>query len=153
MQTTPEYRMFDFVITTGNTIKSTATITLGGRLGKTVKTRYGDGPIDAAYDAINKCVRIDLSRGIQNRTDAEIKEFWKRRDFKLTKFDIAAIGEGSATVGKTTVTITYEGTSATGEGVDNDIVYSAIKAYIEAVNELVPAIRADAQAWSEGGSK
>ncbi|MDR2664695.1 MAG: hypothetical protein LBC21_00255 [Oscillospiraceae bacterium] len=139
----PEYRVFDFVITTGNTIKSTATVTLGGKLGKTVKTRYGDGPIDAAYEAINKALRIDLSRSFDGVGEPEIKEFWRTRSFELTKFDIRAVTEGKDSLGETDVTLRYEGKSASGTGLDNDIVYSAIKAYIAAVNELVPAMRAD----------
>ncbi|MDR1328449.1 MAG: hypothetical protein LBK23_02480 [Oscillospiraceae bacterium] len=141
--TAPEYRVFDFVITTGNTIKSTATVTLGGKLGKTVKTRYGDGPIDAAYDAINKALRLDLSRSFDGVREPDVKSFWRSRSFELTKFDIRAVTEGKDSLGETDVTLRYEGASASGTGLDNDIVYSAIKAYIAAVNELVPAIRAD----------
>jgi 2-isopropylmalate synthase len=149
----PEYRVFDFVITTGNTIKSTATITLGGKLGKTVKTRYGDGPIDAAYDAINKALRLDLSRSFDGAGEAEIKEFWRTRNFELTRFDIRAVTEGKDSLGETEVTLRYEGVSADGTGLDNDIIYSAIKAYIAAVNELVPAIRADIAAYRKGGAE
>jgi 2-isopropylmalate synthase len=141
--TAPEYRVFDFVITTGNTIKSTATVTLGGKLGKTVKTRYGDGPIDAAYDAINKALRLDLSRSFDGVSEPDIKDFWRTRSFELMKFDIRAVTEGKDSLGETDVTLRYENASAIGTGLDNDIVYSAIKAYIAAVNELVPAIRAD----------
>ncbi|MDR0446537.1 MAG: hypothetical protein LBH17_05855 [Oscillospiraceae bacterium] len=148
---TPEYRVFDFVITTGNTIKSTATITLGGKLGKTVKTRYGDGPIDAAYDAINKALRLDLSRSFEGADEAGIKRFWRTRSFELTKFDIRAVTEGKDSLGETSVTLRYEGNQADGTALDNDIVYSAIKAYIAAVNELVPAIRADIAAFCASG--
>ncbi|MDR3310094.1 MAG: hypothetical protein LBS90_01935 [Oscillospiraceae bacterium] len=140
----PEYRVFDFVITTGNTIKSTATVTLGGRRGKTVKTRYGDGPIDAAYEAINKALRIDLSRAFADGGAA--KAFWESRDFELEKFDISAVSGGADSLGRTTVVLRYGSASAAGTGIDNDIVYSAIKAYMDAVNELVPAIRADIEA-------
>jgi 2-isopropylmalate synthase len=149
----PEYRVFDFVITTGNTIRSTATVTLGGKLGKTVKTRYGDGPIDAAYDAINKALRLDLSRSFEGVSETDIKEFWRTRSFELTKFDIRAVTEGKDSLGETDVTLRYEGASASGTGLDNDIVYSAIKAYIAAVNELVPAIREDIAQFCKGGAK
>jgi 2-isopropylmalate synthase len=149
----PEYRVFDFVITTGNTIKSTATVTLGGRLGKTVKTRYGDGPIDAAYEAINKALRLDLNRSFEGVSDDGVRDFWRTRSFELTKFDIRAVTEGKDSLGETDVTLRYEGSSANGTGLDNDIVYSAIKAYIAAVNELVPAIRADIAAYCKGGAK
>ncbi|MDR0915783.1 MAG: hypothetical protein LBN02_01145 [Oscillospiraceae bacterium] len=151
--TTPEYRVFDFVITTGNTIKSTATITLGGKLGKTVKTRYGDGPIDAAYAAINKALRLDLNRSFEGSDGQKIKEFWRTRNFELTRFDIRAVTEGKDSLGETDVTLTYEGHSADGNGIDNDIIYSAIKAYIDAVNKLVFAIREDIAAYCKGGAQ
>jgi 2-isopropylmalate synthase len=153
MAATPEYRVFDFVITTGNTIKSTATVTLGSKTGKTVKTRYGDGPIDAAYDAINKALRLDLNRSFEGVDAQQIKEFWATRKFSLTQFDIRAIAEGQGSLGATEVTLEYEGASAHGEGIDNDIIYSAIKAYIDAVNKLVPAMRADIAAYSAGLAK
>ncbi|MDR2615986.1 MAG: hypothetical protein LBC28_05335, partial [Oscillospiraceae bacterium] len=130
-------------------------ITLGGRLGKTVKTRYGDGPIDAAYDAINRALRLDLSRSFEGADESAVKDFWRTRNFELTKFDIRAVTEGIDSLGETDVTLRYEGVEADGAGVDNDIIYSAIKAYIAAINELVPAIRADIAAFckGKGGSK
>ncbi|MDR2502464.1 MAG: hypothetical protein LBC78_04365 [Oscillospiraceae bacterium] len=152
IENTPEYRIFDFVVTTGNTIKSTATVTLGSKTGKTVKTRYGDGPIDAAYDAINKALRIDLSRPYAGR-DSEVREFWKNSCVELAKFDISAVTEGKDSLGKTSVTLRYRDAAADGEGIDNDIVYSAIKAYIAAVNKLVPALRADLETHFNKGGK
>jgi len=146
-----EYRVFDFVITTGNTIKSTATVTLGSRLGKTVKTRYGDGPIDAAYEAINKALRVDLSRSFESSEAA--KAFWAARDFDLTRFDIAAVTEGSGSIGKSTVELRYGENRATGEGLDNDIVYASIKAYMDAMNKLVPHMKSDIEEAVKAGAR
>ncbi len=55
----PAWRLEDIHVTTGNKIKSTATVTLIDILGESVtKTCQGEGPMDASFKAIGSIVNV-----------------------------------------------------------------------------------------------
>ncbi|MDR1589021.1 MAG: hypothetical protein LBS51_02385 [Oscillospiraceae bacterium] len=138
----PEYRLFEYVITSGNTIQPTASVTLGRRTGKTVRTRYGDGPIDAAFGAINKALAKDCGMRVRELTDR----------LELTDFRIVSDGSGADAIGSASVTLRYDSRAAdggaaesgkiasySGFGRDEDIIAAALRAYIDAVNKIAAA--------------
>jgi hypothetical protein len=135
----PAYRLFEYVITSGNTIQPTASVTLGRRTGKTVRTRYGDGPIDAAFGAINKALAKDCGMRVRELTDR----------LELTDFRIVSDGSGADAIGAASVTLRYDSrvtdggavesgkiASYNGFGRDEDIIAAALRAYIDAVNKI-----------------
>jgi 2-isopropylmalate synthase len=77
----------------------------------------GHGPIDAAYQAIERVT------GIQ--------------DSQLTTFEIKSIGEGIDAQGETRIGLKYKNFTVSGTGLDTDIVHSAILAYIDAINRAL----------------
>ena len=85
----------------------------------------GDGPVDAAFNAIDRIAGRD--------------------DIKLESYEIRAVTEGTDALGEAKVKISGGGASFTGRGVSTDILKSSIKAYINAVNKCVAA-----QAEQEG---
>jgi hypothetical protein len=137
----PAYRLFEYVITSGNTIQPTASVTLGRRTGKTVRTRYGDGPIDAAFGAINKALAKDCGMHVLELA----------RRLELTDFRIVSDGSGADAIGSASVTLRYDSrvmdpggavtggriASYNGYGRDEDIIAAALRAYVDAVNKIV----------------
>ena len=85
--------------------------------GKKVKeAAFGDGPVDAIYNAIKKATG--------------------KESVHLVKFDVSSITGGTDAVGEVTVRIEEEGKVAMGQGSDTDIIVAAAKAFINALNKL-----------------
>jgi len=77
----------------------------------------GDGPIDAAFNAINR-----LS-GVNNE------------DIKLEEYNIKAITEGTDALGEARVKINIGGADYIGRSVSTDIIEASIRSYINALNK------------------
>ncbi len=76
----------------------------------------GDGPVDAAYEAIRKAIGISP---------------------KLEKYSIRAVTGGKEALGEATVTIVEDGRTHIGRGVSTDIIEASAKAYVDAINRMV----------------
>jgi len=108
-------------IISGNNLKPTATIGLWHKNGNEddeehIKAAYGDGPIAAAYKAIDKIIGVDG---------------------KLLNYSIQAIDHGEDSQGEVSVTVVFEDRRFTGRGVSPDIIEASIKAYLQAVNRAL----------------
>jgi len=80
---------------------------------------FGDGPVDAAYEAIRQAIGLAP---------------------KLDSYSIRAITEGTKALGETTVRIqNSQGARFIGRGVSTDIIESSAKAYVDAINRMVAA--------------
>lgn len=106
----------------GDPLVPTAVATLTDAAGvKHVVSTTGTGPIDAAYKAIDKVVGIESD---------------------LQEFAVKAITRGIDAIGEVTVRITaQDGRVYNGRGADNDIIVSAAKAYINAINRMIQSQR------------
>ena len=112
------YLLEGLQVSCGYPLIPTATVTLKDRDGN-IETvcEYGTGPVDAAFKAVDKIVRV-------------------KND--LREFAVTAITRGIDAVGEVTVRITDElGDSYIGRGADADIIVSSTKAYINALNRLI----------------
>jgi 2-isopropylmalate synthase len=100
----------------GDPVTPMATITLkmDGKKHKAVAT--GNGPIDAAFHAIDQIVK---------------------KHVELEEFLVQAITRGSDDTGKVHVQIHYNGRPYYGFGSDTDIVVASVKAYIDALNKVL----------------
>ena len=115
LQVPPTYCLKSFVITSGNEITSYAHVILE-RNGVEVKgVSTGDGPIDAAFLAIE-----------------EILE----HHFELDDFQIQSVTGGAEAMGSTIVKLRYENKVYAGKGVSTDVIGAGIRAYIDAVNKI-----------------
>ena len=76
----------------------------------------GDGPVDAAYEAIR------LATGQMPKVD---------------KYSIRAVTGGKEALGEASVTITDDGHKYMGRGVSTDIIEASAKAYVDAINRMV----------------
>lgn len=100
----------------GDPVTPMATITLkmDGKKHKAVAT--GNGPIDAAFHAIDQIVK---------------------KHVELEEFLVQAITRGSDDTGKVHVQIHYNGRPYYGFGSDTDIVVASVRAYIDALNKVL----------------
>lgn len=115
-QVPPTYKLESFVINSGNIISSTCHLRLrkGGELLESVCV--GDGPVDAAFMAIEKLVGSL---------------------YELDDFQIRSVTEGRQAMGEAVVRLRSDGRIFSGRGLSTDIIASSIMAYLNAVNKIV----------------
>ena len=116
MQVPSTYKLDNYVITSGSSISATAHMKLL-KNGEVMEGVYlGDGPIDAAFLAIEQITG---------------------RHFELDDFQIQAVTEGRAAMGQTVVKLRSCGKLYSGRGISTDIVGASIQAYLSALNKIV----------------
>ncbi len=116
MQVPPAYQLQTYVINSGNTIASSAHLRLL-RDGQVLEgVCLGDGPIDAAFLAIESITGCH---------------------YELDDFQIQAVTEGREAMGQTIVRLRSGGKLYAGRGISTDIVGAGIHAYLSALNKIV----------------
>ncbi len=113
-----EYKLIYYLNTSSNSITNTSTIkiqTSEGQMKEGVAIS-SLGPIDAAYKAINLLLE---------------------KEFDLVDFNISSISSGTDSQGYVTVKIRDGGKTYNGHAVALDIIESAIKAYLAAINNMI----------------
>ncbi len=95
----------------------TASVKIRTKDGLTQAAACGDGPVDAAYEAIRQATGLEP---------------------KVENYAIRAVTSGKEALGEATVRI---GTTRTfvGRGVSTDIIEASAKAYVDAINRMVAA--------------
>ena len=116
MQVPSTYRIESYVINSGNIITATANITLEKDGQKLRGVSVGDGPIDAAFLAIEQIIG---------------------HHYELDDFQIQAVTEGREAMGSALVKLRADGKLYSGNGISTDIIGAAIRAYISALNKIV----------------
>jgi 2-isopropylmalate synthase len=115
LRTTEVFKLEYLHVSAGTTVMPMASVQLAvhGRSNK--GAAYGNGPIDAVYEAIAK----------MTGTDSE-----------LMRFSISALTGGTDAQGEVTVRLKENGLVALGRGADPDIITASAKAYINGLNRL-----------------
>ncbi|MBQ2926412.1 MAG: hypothetical protein IJE03_06260 [Ruminiclostridium sp.] len=116
MQVPPTYTLDSYVVTSGNTISATANLKLLRQEKPISGVSLGDGPIDAAFLAIEQITG---------------------HHYELDDFQIQSVTEGREAMGQTVVKLRSEGKVYSGRGISTDIVGASILAYINALNKIV----------------
>ena len=116
MQVPSAYRLDTYVINAGNTIASSAHMRLIRDEAVLEGVCLGDGPIDAAFLAIESITG---------------------RHYELDDFQIQAVTEGREAMGQTIVRLRSNGKLYSGRGISTDIVCASIHAYLSALNKIV----------------
>jgi 2-isopropylmalate synthase len=121
-----------FHINSGSGVIPTATVELEIRSDTKTKifrsAEFGDGPIDAAYKAIDKIV-------------CEILKVCTTP--KLIDYSLKAISSGKDAQGEVIVKLEYEKTIFSGRGVSTDVIEASIKAYVSALNNFILSKRVE----------
>ena len=116
MQVPSAYKLDTYVITAGNTISATAHLKLRKADAPMEGVCIGDGPIDAAFLAIESITGCH---------------------YELDDFQIQAVTEGREAMGQAVVKLRSSGKLYSGKGISTDIVGASIHAYINALNKIV----------------
>lgn len=116
LQVEPTYKLVNYVVNSGNIITSTAQITLEKDGENLQGISSGDGPIDAAFHAVEQIIGCH---------------------YELDDFQIQSITEGKGAMGGALVKLRKNGKLYSGNGISTDIIGASIKAYINAVNKIV----------------
>ncbi len=119
----PGYRLNWFSVHTSNFTTATCTVSLVKDEEKFEDVCLGDGPIDAAFNAIDKIVKP-----VEHTFDI---------------YNIHSISEGKDTLGDVTIKLTAGNRTYTGKGLSTDIMEASILAYIKAINKLCAATAAE----------
>ena len=113
------YSLNSFVINSGNKITSTAVINMQHENKSIEKVSRGEGPIDAAFKAIEKIVDRQLS---------------------LEDYQLGSVTEGEDALGDAIVKIKNDKEDVfSGRGLSTDVIEASILAYIDAVNKMFHA--------------
>ncbi len=115
MQVPSTYRIKNYVIMSGNVITATANIMIekNGEVIRGLGT--GDGPIDAAFRAIEEITG---------------------HHYELVDFQIQTMTEGRDAMGSALVKLRAGGKLYSGTGMSTDIIGAAILAYISVLNKI-----------------
>ena len=110
------YFLESYVINSGNIIPATANITMTKNGEKISGLAGGDGPIDAAFLAIEQIVG---------------------HHYELDDFQIQSVTEGQEAMGSALVKLRNDGKLYSGKGISTDIIGASIRAYLNALNKIV----------------
>ena len=114
-QVPPTYRVKSYLVNSGNAITPTAHVTLD-KQGETLSGLCaGDGPIDAAFLAIEQIIG---------------------RHYEMDDFQIAAVTQNREAMGDALVKLRHGGKVYAGKGISTDIIGAAIRAYVNALNKI-----------------
>ncbi len=116
MQVPSTYHLINYVVNSGNIIPATANVTLEKDGEKFTGVSTGDGPIDAAFHAIEQVIG---------------------HHYELDDFQVHAVTKGRGAVGSSLIRLRADGKLYPGNGVSTDIVGACIRAYINALNKIV----------------
>ncbi len=116
LQVPSAYKIESYVINSGNVITATANILLSHEGEKLRGVGVGDGPIDAAFLAIEQIIG---------------------HHYELDDFQIQTVTEGRDAMGSALVKLRAGGRVYSGNGISTDIIGASIRAYISALNKIV----------------
>lgn len=109
----PQVTLEYLQVSSGTQIVPTSTLGLNYKDQRYEDAACGDGPVDAAYKAIDKILGIE---------------------HKLLHYALQAINEGEDSQGEVTISVQFSEHTVGGRGVSPDIIESSVKAYLQAVN-------------------
>lgn len=110
------YKLDSFQINSGNKVIATATVSLLKNGVTVMEAATGDGPINAAFKAIERTVGFEL---------------------ELQDYSLKGVTEGADALGEATVRVAKDNRIFVGRGVSTDIIEASVKAYINAINRVV----------------
>lgn len=84
-----------------------------------LESALGDGPVDAAYKAIDKAIGLQI---------------------KLDEYNIRAVTSGGAALGEVMVSLSKDGKKVFGHGSSTDIIEASALAYVNGINKLLAKI-------------
>lgn len=116
MRSVPEiYSLVYLHTSSGSGIVPTATIRLKYKNQIIQEAACGDGPVDAAYRAIDKIVGLKV---------------------QLQDYSLRALSGGKDAQGEVVVRLDVSGRTFVGQGISTDIIEASVRAYLNALNKV-----------------
>jgi 2-isopropylmalate synthase len=117
VRSVPETFQLEYIqVVCGTKISPTTTVGILTEEGLIEEASTGDGPVDAAYKAIDRVAKIPLV---------------------LADYSIRSVTEGKDAIGEVTIRVQDNQHSIVGYGASTDIIEASAKAYIDAINKVV----------------
>ncbi len=116
MQVPSTYHLVSYVVNSGSIITATAHVTLQKDGENISGVSTGDGPIDAAFHAIEQILG---------------------HHYELDDLQLQSVTKGREAMGSALVRLRADGLLYSGNGLSTDIVGACIRAYINALNKIV----------------
>lgn len=116
LQVPATFKLASYVVNNGNIISASAQITLEKGESILQGVCIGDGPVDAAFRAIDQIIG---------------------HHYELDDFQIQSVTEGKEAMGSALVKLRAGGKLYSGNGISTDIIGASIRAYLNAVNKIV----------------
>ena len=110
------YSLEHLQFTSGTNIVPTATVRLRMQDETFQESGWGDGPVDAAYKAIDLITKVPG---------------------KLLEYQIRAITAGKDALGEVTAAVEIDGQRIVGRGSSTDVIEAIVRAYLNAINKVV----------------
>ncbi|MEE4311643.1 MAG: 2-isopropylmalate synthase [candidate division KSB1 bacterium] len=110
------YELKSFHVSSGNSLVPTATVELNREEEIYQEAACGDGPVDAAFKAIDRITSIQV---------------------QLKDYQLHSVTKGKDALGEVMVKIQSNGYELTGRGASTDVIEASIRAYINALNRLI----------------
>ena len=110
------YSLEHLQFTSGTNLVPTATVRLRMQDETYQESGWGDGPVDAAYKAIDLITKVPG---------------------KLLEYQTRAITAGKDALGEVTAVVEVEGQRIVGRGSSTDVIEASVRAYLNAINKVV----------------
>jgi 2-isopropylmalate synthase len=110
------YSLDHLQFTSGTNLVPTATIRLKRENEIFQESGWGDGPVDAAYKAIDQITKM------QGR---------------LTYYSVRGVTAGKDAVGEVVLKLEVDGHTVMGKGTSTDVIEASVRAYLNAINKIV----------------
>jgi 2-isopropylmalate synthase len=110
------YKYDSFQVIDGNTIVPTVTVTIKKGEESITEAATGDGPVDAAFNAIERATHVKM---------------------ELMEYQIHSITEGRDAQGEVIVKVKNGDRVLLGHGISTDIVEASVLAYLNAINKVM----------------
>jgi 2-isopropylmalate synthase len=115
----PEIYQLDYLhVASGNTTVPTATVRLTREGESFEEAACGDGPVDAAYRAVDRITGLSVT---------------------LLEYNIRAVTGGKDALGEVQVKVRDNGHRFSGRGTSPDVIEASVRAYLQAINKLLAA--------------
>ncbi|MDR3588613.1 MAG: 2-isopropylmalate synthase [Negativicutes bacterium] len=110
------YRLISYHVVSGNQMTATASVKVESAGGTAEQAACGDGPVDAAFKAIEKTVGFEVC---------------------LKDYQIKAVTSGQDALGEATVWVEQDGRVFSGRGLSTDVIEASARAYVSAINKML----------------
>ena len=129
-ETAEIWKLDYFHILSGNKTVPTATVVLRRGEESLQEAAVGDGPVDAAYNALNRIVDLAVT---------------------LQDYNLRGVTGGKEAVGEVVVRVRHQGTTWLGRGASTDVIEASIRAYLNALNRILAAGSSPARPGDDQG--